>query len=111
MSHRATELGLRRINKLRERKVHLKKARLPPEQGHYNMDDRGLNLTNRRGTKICEKFQTGECQGRGNVCPLDPTKSHQCAKCLQYGHGAKDCTSEKGKGRGKGKKKGKRTQW
>jgi hypothetical protein len=88
-----------------------KRARLPPGQRAYNVDERGHNLTNRRGTKLCNKSQSGECSGTS--CPINPEWAHQCARCLEVGHGAKDCTREaQGKGKGKGKKgKQKRTQW
>ena len=74
---------------------------------------------NRRGLGLCQPFQRGECgaSGPNAVCPRDQSLRHQCARCLQLGHGLHQCTSNvslqdntrkgkggKGGGKGKGKK-------
>ena len=77
-------------------------------EGHYTH--------NRRGTKLCESFQTGACGNalRNNLCPKDRTTMHQCNKCLSPAHGGAQCNSSAtprslkkssgGKGKGKGSK-------
>jgi hypothetical protein len=83
-------------------------------QGHH-VDGSGQYSANRRGTRLCSDFQAGACQqevkGR---CPRDSSFSHNCAKCLSSGHGAKACNAgssaegrREGKGKGNGKGKGK----
>ena len=85
----------------------------------YEYDDQGHNKCNRRGTPICEAFQTGTCS---TPCPQQ--LAHQCKICFYSSHGAKDCvkanasalqsasqTAEKGKGKKQKGKKGKKTQW
>ena len=79
----------------------------------------GLMTHNRRGLGLCQPFQRGECgaSGPNAVCPRDQSLRHQCARCLQLGHGLHQCTSNvslqdntrkgkggKGGGKGKGKK-------
>ncbi len=74
---------------------------------------------NRRGVQLCGGFQSGTCtELRMGRCAKDPSRSHQCAKCLNSGHGADKCNqaparppkrSAKGGGKshGKGSSKGK----
>ena len=81
----------------------------------------GCFTHNRRGSPLCEEYQHGRCNAlRGITCPRDSRRTHQCAKCLDPGHGAHsptECTKSpaepsvgrtpKGKGKGKGQRKGK----
>lgn len=77
----------------------------------------GLLLQNRSGKDLCPGFQTGACQDTlpGTIqCAKDPTKWHQCAKCLAPAHGASHCSGPLPKppsqwvarGRGGGQRKG-----
>jgi hypothetical protein len=55
----------------------------------------GKYTTNRQGNPLCMLFNSGACSGpRGaNVtCPKDPTRRHNCHKCLSADHGANTCT-------------------
>ena len=66
---------------------------------------------NRYGKGFCHAFQRGECPGR--QCAVNPKYVHQCARCLNNGHGAHhptECTAplakdkrRGGKGGGKGR--------
>ena len=46
--------------------------------------------TTRRGTGICEGYQTGTCtqHGLNRICTRDGVSVHVCAICRRYGHGA-----------------------
>ena len=68
---------------------------------------------NRRGVPLCAAFQTGTCTGSDAQarCLANPSRAHQCAKCLTAGHGAHACSHNPaaeprsaGKSSGKGKK-------
>eukprot|EP00971_Amphidinium_carterae_P328240 6460007-Amphidinium_carterae.1 len=56
-----------------------------------------MYVANRRGQEICRGFQDGSCAltVQGNRCSVDPTRVHQCSKCLSTDHGAVDCKSTK----------------
>ena len=80
----------------------------------------GLLTHNRWGAKLCSAFQRGECaggKGHNQDCPRDRAVRHQCARCLQPGHGAVGCTApqareppRKGQGK-KGNGKGSKGKW
>ena len=62
---------------------------------------------NRRRKRLCYDFQIGCCSeshAGTSVCPEDSSLRHQCAKCLDFGHGAANCnnTSKYNKGGGGG---------
>ena len=88
----------------------------PPQERRikeHNTGPNGHMLTNRRGRRLCEKFQTGECPtaADGISCSRDAALAHQCAVCLSPGHGANACQGAAArnphlKGKGKGGKKG-----
>jgi hypothetical protein len=88
------------------------KAKRGSRQHHVAGD--GVMAANRRGVQLCGGFQSGACtELRLGRCAKDPNKSHQCAKCLQPGHGADSCNQSpandpkrKMKGGGKGHSKG-----
>jgi hypothetical protein len=76
----------------------------------------GKLYANRRGTRLCASFQTGECSdtraGPGAVCAKDSRHVHQCNVCLSPQHGGNACSSAparspKGSGKGKGGQQGK----
>ena len=49
---------------------------------------------NRKGTPLCEGFQTGRCNksnANNHRCSVEPSKVHQCAVCLDTSHGAHAC--------------------
>ena len=95
----------------------------------HTVDEHGLATHNRSGTPICIKYNRGECQPStdGNRCPVEPSRSHQCSRCLQPFHVCStpgSCTAAlrtppsgvrngggKGRGGGKGKGKGKGKRW
>ena len=78
-------------------------------------------VSNRRGRKLCDAFNTGACvlNLQNAVCPNDGTLVHQCSRCLDTSHGAHACPrtdfpasrpfveGHKGKSKGFGKGKGK----
>jgi len=79
---------------------------------------------NRRGRRLCDAFQKGECPpAPDGTCSRDPSRVHQCSRCLSNGHGASTCTrtdfpasrpaqtTGKGGGKAKGRGKGKRGKW
>lgn len=80
----------------------------------HKVGDDGLLTHNRAGTRLCAAYQRGECPESGHryntACPRDRSLRHQCAKCLQPGHGASSCTGQaagepsRKKGSGKGAK-------
>eukprot|EP00971_Amphidinium_carterae_P119421 2365466-Amphidinium_carterae.1 len=53
----------------------------------------GRLTTNRRGGQLCAGFQSGRCvESNGDgLCSKDPTKIHQCALFLSFGHGTEQC--------------------
>ena len=81
-------------------------------------------VSNRRGRKLCDAFNTGACVSnpQNSDCPNDGTLVHQCSRCLDATHGAHVCPrtdfpasrpyvvgtrpKSKGLGKGKGKLKG-----
>jgi len=84
----------------------------------HNAGDDGLMRTNRSGKELCMNFQEGRCSaGSGILCPADPRRVHQCAKCLSTEHGAnhpnkcdgpaRQQPGGRGRGGGKGSKGGK----
>eukprot|EP00971_Amphidinium_carterae_P272400 5406631-Amphidinium_carterae.1 len=83
---------------------------------HHVVDETGLHRVNRRGIPLCKGFQDGSCtaiqEGTRVVCKANSGYLHQCAKCLQIGHGASSCPNPpapkpfKGQGKGKGKSAG-----
>ena len=87
----------------------------------HNVID-GTFSTNRRGVPLCPGFNAGTCKETvgQNRCAVDPSKIHQCSKCLSIEHSAATCSkspgapppqpawiSNKGKSKGFGKQKGK----
>ena len=48
------------------------------------------HATTRKGTGICEGYQTGACteHGLNRICSRDNVSVHVCAVCRRYGHGA-----------------------
>jgi hypothetical protein len=75
----------------------------------------GQYTANRRGNRLCNKFQDGSCNTPVRDGAGCPDGQHQCAKCLSTMHGSKNCPSDgppahnparrfKGKGKGKGKR-------
>ena len=83
----------------------------------HNVGTDGLMSTNRHGKVLCQKYQRGECKGFGK-CPFDPSRVHQCARCLSQEHGAfhpteckeparKEPVTRPGRGKGGGKGRGK----
>eukprot|EP00971_Amphidinium_carterae_P330793 6464007-Amphidinium_carterae.2 len=81
-----------------------------PLKSHQVGED-GLLLT--IGIRLCKQFQVGECKsfapGTTMICGVDGGQVHQCARCLQPGHGAAQCknpsarspASTKGSGKSK----------
>eukprot|EP00971_Amphidinium_carterae_P348659 6490615-Amphidinium_carterae.1 len=65
----------------------------------------GLFTHNRAGNEVCKNFNEGVCS-----LPCPGGRVHQCAKCLQTGHTAKDCGRNRGKGQSKGKASRKNSQ-
>ena len=69
-----------------------------PVVRRHEIGDDGLHTVNRNGRLLCQGFQTGECKailpGTSMVCAKDDLRNHQCAKCLQPGHGAHACRNE-----------------
>ena len=73
----------------------------------------GKFVTNRSGVKLCQAFQTGQCEQtrRNNMCPKGTGEVHQCEHCLGTGHGSahpRPCTKapqppKSSKGGSKGK--------
>ena len=49
--------------------------------------------TNRKGKKLCEGFNRGDCvhNPRSIVCPRDSDTAHQCSRCLDSTHGLHTC--------------------
>lgn len=91
-----------------------KRQRGPGIREHRLGDD-GNYTHNRRGVELCKMFQTGECvEGTNGCCGRNPSRRHQCSKCLSELHGASKCPQDgprpprqqhgRGKGKGKGKK-------
>lgn len=87
-----------------------------PDVREHRVGDDGNFTHNRRGIELCKLFQSGECtdcDARG-FCARNPSRRHQCAKCLSDRHGAARCPVEAprpprqnhkgGKGRGRGRK-------
>ena len=58
----------------------------------------GAFTTNRRGTALCEDFNAGNCTETigQNRCQKDPSKLHQCSKCLSVDHPASQCSKVPG---------------
>ena len=87
-------------------------VKLRPEDRNHNVVD-GKYTTNRRGVRLCDGFNAGECKDHDKFgrCARDASKVHQCNICLSTGHTGSTCTKPPpeayGKGRGKGKKGGK----
>jgi len=94
-----------------------KRQRIANVNKHHSTDTEGNLVSNRRGTPLCQGFQTGACPyNRGTVrCPKNRDQAHQCARCLAPAHGSKwprDCHNDianappvkDGKGKGKSKK-------
>ena len=81
------------------------KRKAKPERQHV-MNKEGALIKNRAGRDLREAYQSGRCPdtGRDGRCGVDPSKAHQCAKCLLQGHGASSCTKDVAKPPGKGKK-------
>jgi hypothetical protein len=85
-----------------------------PKNAH-NVEN-GQYVTNRKGKKLCQAFQSGSCTHTkpGGIACSAGLGLHQCAKCLSPAHGANACSEApkdypnkgKGKGKGKGKNKG-----
>ena len=85
----------------------------------------GKYVSNRRGHKLCPKFQEGTCGDAvgDNRCPHNRGEVHQCNLCLGQNHGSNMCAHKsipksddfakkfKGKGKGRGKGKGKKGSW
>ena len=82
----------------------------------HDVSDGRYNL-NRTGHPLCSAFQSGDCKAtvNGSWCAADPSKAHQCARCLSVAHGENQCQHKEppqvnflkmGKSRGKGKDKG-----
>eukprot|EP00435_Cladocopium_sp_Y103_P069516 s60_g33.t1 len=81
----------------------------------------GKYRSNRTGHPLCQGFQTGACKTttNGSWCAADPTRAHQCARCLSSQHGEHECGHKEspqvnflsgrnhrgrgGRGRGKGR--------
>jgi hypothetical protein len=56
----------------------------------------GKFVTNRGGHSLCHAFNAGGCPGnkKGNpACPVEPSRRHNCNRCLSSSHGASECTS------------------
>lgn len=59
--------------------------------GQHRLAADGSFAVNRKGVMLCEGFQTGTCTAkiRGTEkCAADPSKVHQCSKCLSTAHGS-----------------------
>ena len=89
-----------------------RRERRPKE---HNCTANGHMATNRKGRKLCQKFQTGECATLpgGIACSANPDFVHQCAVCLSPGHGASTCTRQGARdpnAKGKGGKRGGRSR-
>ena len=89
-----------------------KRQRGPDVRVHRIGED-GMFTHNRRDMELCKLFQTGECTEKdihGN-CSRNPSRRHQCSKCLSELHGANKCPNDTPKppraGHRKGKSKGK----
>ena len=62
-----------------------------------------MKTVNRKGLPLCDGFQKGTCwqaNKTNNRCSHDSTKMHQCAICLEAGHGAHAREPNKNKGNG-----------
>ena len=93
------------------------RTRKENRSGRIHQVEEGKYTKNRTGYRLCDGFQTGDCQQTSNGiwCPQQWDVVHQCSKCLGN-HPAKSChhkdlqvpgfvkKAEKGKGRGKSKK-------
>ena len=86
----------------------------PWQRAHHVSGDGSIFTTNRKNFQLCEAFQTGACASNGKsvICPKDPSKAHQCNRCLGPSHGSEwgeGCRRKpepvSAKGKGKGKKK------
>ncbi len=68
----------------------------PSTVKHHTAGPDGLLRTNRKGITLCEELQHGKCndiaEGTIMICGRDKSKVHQCARCLQPGHGASSCS-------------------
>ena len=102
-------------------------AKVPAQKRfrEHQVDANGRLSHNRKGSRLCTAFQSGQCSTSGFVCHDGST--HQCNKCLAPGHGGDSCTQPAakapvlharssgakggGKGGGKGGKKFGRAQW
>ena len=76
-------------------------SELPTKKGkseRLHNTNNGCFTTNRRGVPVCDGFNAGTCtQTTGqNRCAADPTKIHQCSKCLSVDHPASACTKTPG---------------
>jgi hypothetical protein len=81
---------------------------------HDNISN-GSFTSNRGGSPLCDVWQSGPCASKAlGQCASNPSKRHQCAKCLSPSHGAffpTTCNAtpaapKVGKSAGKGKKAG-----
>ena len=89
-------------------------------QRFHNVDG-NIFKANRRGKRLCEEFNRGNCPSQPNVdtCPKNSGFMHQCSRCLGLSHGLSNCprsdhpalkakgSGKSDKGRGKGGKSGK----
>ena len=83
------------------------------EDKSHNVTE-GRYTTNRRGVRLCEGFNAGECKevDKYGRCAKDSNRVHQCNRCLSTDHIGSSCTKtapefQRGRGRG-GKGSGKR---
>ena len=93
-------------------------ATMPRGERVRLVDTDGNFTANRRGIPLRTAFQKGERgpSDSSGVCPRDPSKMHQCSRCLLLGHGRHQCrvqeprrdNTSRGKGKGKGRGKGRR---
>ena len=89
--------------------------------------DGNIFKSNRKGKRLCEEFNRGNCPSHpgSDFCPKNPSFMRQCSRCLGASHGLSTCSrtdqpalkpqygkGDKGKGKGgKGGKSGKKNRW
>ena len=68
-----------------------------PKTRKHNLKADGNYATNRSGVPLCVGWQDGTCTESApgtHICLRDRRSVHQCSKCLDGNHGAKDCRSD-----------------
>ena len=95
------------------RKVSASSKKVKKSPKLHNVTD-NVYSTNRRGVNLCRDYQDGNCTEHDGHrrCARDPSRMHQCYKCLGF-HSGKDCNQSpkpvsKGRGKGKGKGRGRK---